>query len=573
MRASGRTPAAIAAALLAACAATAYAGKAIVSGHDADNHAINGTWFEVPPGSGNYVYEAGSMESARRFINKSVRYITGYDADPRFIRVLVVSHEHDPTGSGTGEADSVVGVVTALEDVRPGQLGLGKYRNEEPGSAFDLDIADNVDHPPGTVSISHGGYGYDMVSLTGPHAVDFNDYDVVVVGSNYGGWLTQDEVDGLVARSDDLIAFINSGPRKGLLALCETGHLDEMGDDHSRDIADPFAFVPVPEVVHIDHSQYELNYVILPDGEFKIGLVAEDVNGNYSHCKFLEPETWYVADVAEGDVDVPGEVDEDDDIITIFTDLRIGPEGPIEPGAGECSVFEGCDITLGAAKPHLWFQFDDGDRETFKFGNASRIEGNVGVAGGNRIDAHRSVIGKDLELDTFAGATAKLHRTQIDGLQLSLDLSAAELDAIAASDAAAAKTATRDLGGRFKLDRKDGAYTIASTGACNVVTVGDMDLKEVTLTLSGGADDVFIFNVLGKVKIERCTLSLVGVTPNHVLWNCPSGKGRDVQIKRSVWQGTWLLKDAKFELYRSQLTGAVFAGDDSKCRYSTVLCE
>ena len=51
--------------------------------------------------------------------------------------------------------------------------------------------------------------------------VDFDNYDVIIVASDYGGWLRQDELDILNDRADDVVDFVNAGG--GLIALAESG--------------------------------------------------------------------------------------------------------------------------------------------------------------------------------------------------------------------------------------------------------------------------------------------------------------------------------------------------------------
>jgi hypothetical protein len=51
--------------------------------------------------------------------------------------------------------------------------------------------------------------------------VDFAAYDVVVIASDFGGWLRQAELDALTARSEELIDYVNAGG--GLVGFAESG--------------------------------------------------------------------------------------------------------------------------------------------------------------------------------------------------------------------------------------------------------------------------------------------------------------------------------------------------------------
>ncbi len=63
------------------------------------------------------------------------------------------------------------------------------------------------------------GVHYDWVNAAGLAAVDFSQYEAIAVASSFGGMLTRAELDGLIARSADIAAFVNAGG--GLMALAE----------------------------------------------------------------------------------------------------------------------------------------------------------------------------------------------------------------------------------------------------------------------------------------------------------------------------------------------------------------
>jgi hypothetical protein len=53
------------------------------------------------------------------------------------------------------------------------------------------------------------------------NTVNFSNYSGIVVASDYGGWLRQDELNILDARSADIINYLNGGG--GLFAMAEGG--------------------------------------------------------------------------------------------------------------------------------------------------------------------------------------------------------------------------------------------------------------------------------------------------------------------------------------------------------------
>ena len=63
------------------------------------------------------------------------------------------------------------------------------------------------------------GVEYDWVNASGLATVDFSQYEAIGVASSFGGMLTRAELDGLIARSADIAAFVNAGG--GLMALSE----------------------------------------------------------------------------------------------------------------------------------------------------------------------------------------------------------------------------------------------------------------------------------------------------------------------------------------------------------------
>lgn len=104
-------------------------------------------------------------------------------------------------------------------------------------------------------------------------------YSAIVVASDFGGLLTQDELDILNTRSTDIIDFLNSGG--GLYALAESN-----GGSHLTPGGGHFGFLPFV-VTSTAFDQSEFGITLTPFGA-SLGLADTDVNGNFSHNIFLD---------------------------------------------------------------------------------------------------------------------------------------------------------------------------------------------------------------------------------------------------------------------------------------------
>lgn len=197
-------------------ASAATPGGVFVTGHDPDFHA--------------------GTQGARNIIQRAVAYVTYGKASPRMLLVTGVTN--------------------------PGPEFLDP-RNGMRASGFTFDVAD------------HGSGASRTLDL---HKVNFSDYDVIVVASDFGGWLRQAELDILNDRSGDIIDFVNNGG--GLVAFAESGGARAL-TTHDR-----FGYLPFV-VSELPLDQQEANFKVTPAGA-AIGLVDSDVNGNYSHNIFSE---------------------------------------------------------------------------------------------------------------------------------------------------------------------------------------------------------------------------------------------------------------------------------------------
>jgi hypothetical protein len=138
------------------------AGGLFITGHDPDYHVL-------------VAHSGGALNIIRR----AVEYVTFGLSSPT---MLLVTDIENPGGD---QSDSRLGMIEA---------------------GYSFDVADYGSGSPGILDVA---------------LVDFNDYDVVVVASIYGGWLRQREIDVLEARTLDMLDYVNSGG--GIVAFNEGG--------------------------------------------------------------------------------------------------------------------------------------------------------------------------------------------------------------------------------------------------------------------------------------------------------------------------------------------------------------
>jgi RHS repeat-associated protein len=208
-------------------------GGYFITGHDPDYHAHLGA----------------NAPGAQHIIQRAIAYVTYDKANPRILLVM------DIRNPGGDQSDPRLGMNSA---------GF---------TAFD--VAD---------------YGSGTAGVLNLNTVTFTNYDVVVVASDYGGWLRQEELDVLNARSVDLMSFVNGGG--GVVAFNESGNRGGgyPGTSHNR-----YGFLPFV-VSEIGLHQDETGVTLMPLGVL-MGLTNEDVRGNASHSVFRANGGMDVVDV------------------------------------------------------------------------------------------------------------------------------------------------------------------------------------------------------------------------------------------------------------------------------------
>jgi hypothetical protein len=113
-------------------------------------------------------------------------------------------------------------------------------------------------------------------------------YDALVIASDYGGILTQAELDILDAHSADIISFLNKGG--GLYAMAESNSGAELTPNGGF-----FGYLPFV-ISSAQKNQDETSITVTAFGA-SIGLSNADVNGNASHNIFTATSGLNVVDL------------------------------------------------------------------------------------------------------------------------------------------------------------------------------------------------------------------------------------------------------------------------------------
>jgi hypothetical protein len=163
------------------------------------------------------------------------------------------------------------------------------------------DIAPPGGHVDGTNGIIASGYtlgtNFDRVDASGLVAglrQLGTKYDALVIASDFGGILTQTELDILDAHSTEIINFLNHGG--GLYAMAESDGGAGLTPDGGR-----FGFLPFI-VTSTQFNEFEAGNTLTAFGS-SVGLTSSDINGNFSHNIFTSTGGLNIVDQdASGDI-------------------------------------------------------------------------------------------------------------------------------------------------------------------------------------------------------------------------------------------------------------------------------
>ncbi|HEX9754834.1 MAG TPA: PEP-CTERM sorting domain-containing protein [Gemmatimonadales bacterium] len=182
-------------------------------------------------------------------------------------------------------------------------------------------------HVNGVNGITASGYAlgtdfehHDASTLSAELDLLGNKYNGIVIASDFGGVLTQAELDILNARSTDIITFLNDGG--GLYAMAESNN-----GQHLTPNGGQFDFLPFI-VSSTPLDQVEIGNTVTPFGA-SLGLLNSDVNGNASHNVF--DGTFGLGIV---DLDAAGRI------------LSLAGRGQVDPGTGLNPVPEPSTVVL-----------------------------------------------------------------------------------------------------------------------------------------------------------------------------------------------------------------------------------
>ncbi len=116
------------------------------------------------------------------------------------------------------------------------------------------------------------GTNFDWVDATGLATVDFSNYTAIAVASDFGGMLTKDEINALIARSSDIATFVNNGGGLFAAAECGPSNTNCIADlvDASTNL---FGFVPIS----VSAVSTTSPYTVTAYGA-SLGLTNSDVN-------------------------------------------------------------------------------------------------------------------------------------------------------------------------------------------------------------------------------------------------------------------------------------------------------
>jgi hypothetical protein len=142
------------------------------------------------------------------------------------------------------------------------------------------------DFPAGTTYETHGAADGLATALTQLGTT----YSGIVIGSDFGGMLTQADLNVLNTNSTTIINFLNNGG--GLYAMAETAPPDGLASSGF------FGFLPF--IVTSDSlNETESGNTVTSFGA-SLGLTNPDVNGNFSHNVFVSTGGLNVVDVDTG---------------------------------------------------------------------------------------------------------------------------------------------------------------------------------------------------------------------------------------------------------------------------------
>jgi hypothetical protein len=229
---------------------------------------------------------------------------------------------HDPDFHAQGQPSGVHELVVALNYVTGGTYnsGVEKFLFVESNLSVTSGHRRGEDALTGALGLT-AGVNFDQVDAAGLVGVNFNNYSAIVVASDFGGMLSDAEIEELVARKTDIANFVNGGGGLAAFSECGVGFGNCISD--LVNAGTPlFGFVPVG----VSSVDTVAPYHVTAFGA-GLGLTDADVSDCCTHNSFADAAGLNIVDLDQNGVPT-----------TLAGSVRIGGGG-FEPGVPEPAVW------------------------------------------------------------------------------------------------------------------------------------------------------------------------------------------------------------------------------------------
>jgi hypothetical protein len=180
---------------------------------------------------------------------------------------------HDPDFHAQDSAGAASLLTEALNFVTAGTYNSGAAHKF---LWVESNLAPTPGHRVGELGLTTIGLtlatNFDQVNAAGLASVNFSNYTAIAIASDFGGMLTKDEINALIARKTDIANFVNAGG--GLFASAECGPGNAACNaDLVDSTTDLFGFVPV----NVSSVVPSAPFTVTPFGS-SLGLTNGDLN-------------------------------------------------------------------------------------------------------------------------------------------------------------------------------------------------------------------------------------------------------------------------------------------------------